>query len=450
MMQAKGKGHVKGRLARWAGFPRALLADRSGGALVFSALALPVILGAAALALDVASWYSTKRQIQTVADAAAMAGVHVLASGGTQTEAETAARTHAQARLGFIDDAKRDIQVTYDDGVTSGTGFEAISVTTTQRREALLSSVFMADAQSVSANATAANQVRGESCVLSLEETAGPALSVTGTADVSGSCGFASNSSAANSINVDGSATLTADQLLTYGEINDADETRINGGDTSNTTENFFRLDDPYADLVVPTIAGCDYPGATNIAAPGATTLSPGVYCNNINLAGVADVTFDPGVYILRNANLLITADATIQGDGVTIIFTGTQSNLVGSITINGTGIVDLSAPDANGQTDPNYLGDYAGILFFTDPTANAGLGGNFGGTGTVILDGAIYMPSRDVSFAGNSSAAPTGCLQIVAESVSFTGTSSLDNTTVACEALGLIEIGERRVRLTL
>lgn len=446
-MKQIGKKHrIKDRWGRCVRLSKALLADQSGGVLIFSALALPVILGAAAMALDVTSWYATQRHLQTVADSSAMAAMHVLSGGGSSAEAETAARSHAQARLGFIDDAKRDIQVAYDDGVVSGTGYEAISVTAVQRRQPLLSALFMAEAVDVRAGATAANQVQGENCVLSLDQTASPAIKITGGASVNVNCGLASNSSAADSISVEGSASLTADQIRTYGEVNG--EAQINGGDPSKTQQHFFRQDDPYAGLAVPPFTGCDVNSKTIVNASDDVTLTPKTYCNDISVVG-GTLHLDPGVYILYGADFKVTG-GTVTGSGVTIILTGGNPNTVGNVALTG-GTVTLAAPDKNGQTDPNFFGEYAGVLFFMDPAAApGGTPTKFTGGINMNLDGAIYMPSRSVDFAGHSSAGPTGCLQIVAQQVNFTGGSGFDNSTAACQDLGVNQIGERRVRLTM
>ncbi len=66
------------------GAARSLLDDESGGTLVFSALALTVVLGMAGLGIDAAMWLTSKRQMQNVADAGVVSAVTVLAkSGGT-------------------------------------------------------------------------------------------------------------------------------------------------------------------------------------------------------------------------------------------------------------------------------------------------------------------------------------------------------------------------------
>ena len=61
----------------------ALLARAEGGAAaVYVALALPAFVGAGGLAVDVASWYSTQRTMQSGADAAAYAAALELARQG--------------------------------------------------------------------------------------------------------------------------------------------------------------------------------------------------------------------------------------------------------------------------------------------------------------------------------------------------------------------------------
>ena len=57
--------------------------DEGGSVLVMIAILLPVMLGMAALAIDVAGWYQTRRQLQSAADAAALAGMQDLPTSAT-------------------------------------------------------------------------------------------------------------------------------------------------------------------------------------------------------------------------------------------------------------------------------------------------------------------------------------------------------------------------------
>ena len=63
--------------------------NERGQAIVLTVLALVVLLGMAALVLDVGAWFHQKRHLQATADAAALAGAQLLPSnpGGAQTQA---------------------------------------------------------------------------------------------------------------------------------------------------------------------------------------------------------------------------------------------------------------------------------------------------------------------------------------------------------------------------
>jgi hypothetical protein len=63
--------------------------DERGQAIVLMTLSLVVIMGMAALVLDVGNWYHTKRRLQGTADAAALAGAQLLPndSSGAQSQA---------------------------------------------------------------------------------------------------------------------------------------------------------------------------------------------------------------------------------------------------------------------------------------------------------------------------------------------------------------------------
>ncbi len=65
--------------------------DERGQAIVLMVLSLLVIMGMAALVLDVGNWYHTKRRLQGTADAAALAGAQLLPndSSGAQSQALT-------------------------------------------------------------------------------------------------------------------------------------------------------------------------------------------------------------------------------------------------------------------------------------------------------------------------------------------------------------------------
>lgn len=71
------------RLARFLGAPLyALRADRRGSIAVYTAFAAVGLMGFAGLAVDVAAWQVTKRQMQGAADQAAIGAVVAYLAGG--------------------------------------------------------------------------------------------------------------------------------------------------------------------------------------------------------------------------------------------------------------------------------------------------------------------------------------------------------------------------------
>src|ERR1700730_14882192 len=65
----------------------ALQSGRSGQILMLATIAIAVLLGFSALAVDVGLLYSTRRRLQTAADAAAIAGATALRDGQDYSKA---------------------------------------------------------------------------------------------------------------------------------------------------------------------------------------------------------------------------------------------------------------------------------------------------------------------------------------------------------------------------
>jgi len=85
----RGPGRRLRRLARGA----------RGQALAIAAIALPVVFGMGALAVDVGYIYVARNVLQNAADAGARAGAGVLATGGTQAQAQQTATQFANQNV---------------------------------------------------------------------------------------------------------------------------------------------------------------------------------------------------------------------------------------------------------------------------------------------------------------------------------------------------------------
>src|SRR5690349_11689501 len=66
---------------------RSLVRDESGNVIALTAVGIPLLLGCAGLAVDTIQWVSAKRELQSAADAAAIAGVYGLIQAGDMEQA---------------------------------------------------------------------------------------------------------------------------------------------------------------------------------------------------------------------------------------------------------------------------------------------------------------------------------------------------------------------------
>ena len=174
-------------------------------------------------------------------------------------------------------------------------------------------------------------------------------------------------------------------------------------------------VNDPFGSLAPPTYGGCD--STANIKANNGETVDmvPGVYCGKITVSSGGTMNFDEGLYVLDGASL--TIHGTVTGDGVTFYLTP-SSGQSDNITVNAGAVVTLTAPDSGGM---------AGVLFYQDRAAPAGVNHNFTGQASMTLEGILYFPNQDLLFAGGSAIEPSATF-IVANTVDFSGNTEINN----------------------
>ncbi|WP_373460340.1 pilus assembly protein TadG-related protein [Pseudokordiimonas caeni] len=396
-----------------------------------TAIMMPLILGFAGLGLDLSYWYMERRQVQNLADMAAIDGAH------SQTyfeDADLDDQVEHFLNQNGLDPARDTLTLSMPplNGEFEGSNgyVEAVMAREAPLHfvSALYSFIGGEFTLTVRGRAVAAALKIGQNCIIALDPSAKYALDFVGTSDVTADCGAIANSTANPAVRVTGNAELISNSLQAVGEINIQHEENV----TIPVIEPYAAASkDPYEDLVAPDVSGCDY--TDKVTANDFDTLSPGVYCGDIVVQGT-DVTFEPGVYHLyttgnQAADFIANAGAEMFGEGVTIILSSQGSYKTGAVTINGGATIDLTAPTS---------GDWNSILFFQDRynnDPNSLL--KFNGGATMNLNGAIYAPSAKVSFTGGAST-EDACLLVVSQKIEFAGVSNLGNSEEACAALGL------------
>ncbi len=390
--------------------------DSSGAVLIYTGFALAVLLGFGGLAVDAGMWYATKRSAQSAADAAAIAGALEVARGSPSTTVQTKAKDDAE-RNGYS--ATSGATITINNPPTSGPSAgvaSAVEAIVQQPVPGFLSSILHDQPVTVAARAVARGYV-AESCVYVMDPSAAAALSVAGTATVNMDCGAQVNSDSPTAIDQVGSSCMTATQIATAGG---ASGTCLN----PQPDEDMPQTEDPFSYLVPPAAAAgpCDYTSLVSVTSP--TTLNPGNYCGGLKIE--SDVTFNPGEYVLNGQGLQIQGNSTVIGDEVSFYF---PSSVTGydppgptpprSIYIAGTTDVQLSAPTS---------GDYQGVLFYHDPTANPNIELVMQGGSDMDLTGIIYAKNNHARFAGGTTGVDSWVV-IAVDTLEFTGNSDISGS---------------------
>ncbi|SEQ06553.1 Putative Flp pilus-assembly TadE/G-like [Faunimonas pinastri] len=233
----------------------------------------------------------------------------------------------------------------------------------------------------------------GGICVLLLDKSASPAfLANSGASVTAPNCRMDVKSTSGRA------ATFNPGISLNFSKICiESNSVTDNASYQGHYTLNCSTVADPFAGTIkVPTSTDCTV-SAGNYDK-GSVTLSPGTYCGWFSFNNGPTVTFQPGVYVIKNGGWNVNG-GTWTGSGVTFYFADT-SKIQFNSGVNAT----LSAPTS---------GDYNGILF-----AEAG---NLSTSDFIFddsqghdLTGLIYLPSRNVTFNSGSTATTTDHITMV------------------------------------
>jgi len=380
-----------------------LAVHRGGNVAILFALMLPLVIGGAGFGVETAYWYLKHSQLQAVADSAAYAAGLEARAGSSDAQVVNMAKATA-ADNGF-DAATGSIEVTL---TKSGSGGQ-VEVIAIEEAPRFFTAFFKNDDLTFSTRAVAAYNSAASACVLALHSTASGAANFSGSSDLTlNGCSVMANSVAANAVNLQGAAKLSADCVISGGGVKATSGLTMTACGSAITQA--APAADPYANVPAPTPTGGCQP------VPNNGSLQPGRYCSGMSIKGT--VTLEPGVYYLEG-DLSANANANITGSGVTIYLTNG-----GRVKLNGSAHIDISAPTT---------GAYAGMLLFGDRNSSGGTNKLLGNAASKMT-GAIYFPSQKVEYQGNFSGT-NGCTQVVGLLVEWTG-----NTTVGvdCAAQGM------------
>jgi hypothetical protein len=168
-------------------------------------------------------------------------------------------------------------------------------------------------------------------------------------------------------------------------------------------------LSDPLEMRVAPPVGGCDY---VDIEIKGGTrTIQPGHYCGGLKIEKNAQVTVDPGLYVISGGKLEIKDEAIFRGAGVGFYFADKDA----TFDFKDEAAVELSAAED---------GPLAGLLFFEAPSAKTGRDFKISSDSVSQLIGTIYLPRGNLKASATEPGeipVPGAPLEIIGDASTYT-----------------------------
>lgn len=414
----------------------------SGNTMMITALALPMLLGGAGLAIDTAQWYMWKRELQHSVDQAAVGGAWALVNPDSAESYEIRAMQEFTANQKVTADFTSTPVITL---ASYGNGSDnSVVVTATASKVLPFSSFFLNSAVKVSAKAQASFTEGSDyhACLVATAET-GTGIDIGGNATVNAQCGLAALSCDDDAVVIDGSAEVATGSIATCGtaSVPEANEGVV--------AENVKGLEDMYADLATPDNAtpqsyDCKDSGSgknkTKIATAQAGTFTGGitVKCTTV---------LSPGIYVIDGGTLDLTANYDVTGTGVMFVLkNGATVKFGGHGNGNKLTLSPMTESQFAGTAYSDDADRYAGILVFEDRNNNPSNEHTFNGNSQSLVEGIMYFPSGDMRVLGTANVS-SQCLQITAHRIRISGDANLetlcptDETNSVGSSLGSVRL---------
>jgi len=386
-----------------------ILRDESGQVLVLVALSLTLLMGAMALAIDVGFVRFQQRQLQTAADAAAIAAGLELGNcnntvcANMQTAAATALKEDGITTTTITPTANQCTVST-----TSGLAMiinvapcvlgasdpnngntHMAEVVLTQPQRTFFGGIIGVRTWNLVARAEAGDSyinanTSGGNCLY----TNGLAFNSSDGTFVLNSCGIYDN----GNLQTDNGDSVTASTFLYYGtwspnNCNSSCTWNIGGSNTppAHTTS---PQSNPLASLTPPSQPATS---TTNTQTPNSgATLQPGYYPNGFNLNSNVSVTLNAGLYYM-GGSINVNSGATLTGTGVELYFVN------GSLQPNSGSTLQLTAPATTSST----AGTTANMLVWEASSNGSGMTIDTGSSS--YFNGIIYLPTQTLTLNSGS-----------------------------------------------
>ena len=435
------------------------LRNEEGQTLFLMALCLAVMLGFMALALDVGVLFRAKRNMQTAADAAAMAGATELFYNGTTN---VAAKAYAAAKANGVDNtvSGNTVDVTLPPISVGGT---SCATCVEVQLSAPSPTVFMGmfthrRTLNVAAFAVGGAPAASQTCVYVMDPSASSALWIHGAgAIIAPDCGIYVNSDADDALCVTGSAGKS-----TFGSIDVVGgQGKANcGGQPGGTVSLHSSAEtDPWSNLPDPSNS-CDGTNTTNlssssltgtVAGPGYGNIACYAYNSCVTKKGkttctptavdLSDATLGAGTYVFTTG---VNISGTVKaGDGDKT--NGTYAGKGATIAVSGTGALNIDTNSSFTIFAPaDSAATYNGVALYQSPTDTSAMQISFGSS-TATFDGMIYAPGAPVTLHDEGGGGLTATGMVVGTiyvngKVNLSSYNTFNPTTTPFKVIALVQ----------
>lgn len=361
-------------------------ADARGNTTTVFALGLPALLITASAAMLYAYQLKTETALQAALDAGALAGT---ALGPEASDKQRIQAALVSFRANFT--GKASLSTGKSDYIVATNGLTPVftvsnwevSGLATAQIDNPMSGILGKRELRVTARAAAAKIASEPVCVLGLNPDHDATIDMTGQPVLDAStCAVQANSRNGKGMSQKGKPSMTAKIIGTTGGF-------TGDGYAPPPIKGTMPVSDPFQSIAFPPSERCDY---KNVSISGNTEdLSPGVYCGGIRVNAGGLARLRPGLYVMKDGPLWLTGGGSVEGEEVTIAFTGPDATLY----MNGSSKLELTSP---------VSGEYANMQFIQEPgTGGDDLYFSIVGDNVFKVDGAIYLPTLDLWFAGGS-----------------------------------------------
>jgi hypothetical protein len=406
-------------------------------------------VGFLAFALDVGSLFRAKRMAQAAADAAAVAAAEEVSVGNTTSNEQ--AMANAVAKLNGFDPTASTNPATVTLSIPSTGNFRGsgyVQATVSQPIATTFLSGFPGNGGATPVMATAIAGGQASPTCICLEGTTQDDLAMSNASKVVASnCGIVVDSNASNAVSVVGSASLSGTSLGTVSSTWNNSGNVNNGGSISSSTTIVQGITSSCAPTMpaVPSYSSCvanPGGGSSNFTA-GPATYTGTVCYNGLTIgANGTTPTLNPGIYVIASGSLHFESGngtvSNLGGQGVFFYLTGSASlKIDNGANVN---LVSGGTTQSGGGTAPT-IGSYNGILVYQDSSDTSTM--SIAGGASSYLNGALYAPSAVMSFGGGSATTIQGGL--VASQIQASGGGTL-TTTVGSVSEGSLTITSPRL----